>query len=74
MGRGSSQTPIWHGPGSIAESSPLSEGIDKFFCDALVHYNIIPDDNHNIILNTMDSWGGVDKVNPRVEITIKGIK
>ena len=60
--------------GDSPDTRNITNLIDKFFCDALVHYNIIPDDNHNIILNTMDSWGGVDKVNPRVEITIKGIK
>lgn len=60
--------------GARPDTRNITNLIDKFFCDALVHYNIIPDDNHNIILNTMDSWGGVDKINPRVEITIKGIK
>ena len=27
--------------------------VDKFFCDALMHYNCIPDDNDDIILETV---------------------
>jgi len=43
---------------------------EKFFCDALVHYGCIPDDNDNYILATHYRTGGVDKENPRIEITI----
>lgn len=44
--------------------------IDKFLCDALVSYRIIPDDNCNICSGFMDLYGGIDKDNPRVEVYI----
>lgn len=47
--------------------------IDKFLCDALVAYGIIPDDNCNICNGFMDLYGGIDKDNPRVEVYINEI-
>lgn len=41
--------------------------VDKFLCDSLVKYNIIPDDNDNIIISTCGYPTEVDKNNPRVE-------
>lgn len=41
--------------------------VDKFFCDSLVKYNIIPDDNDNIIISNCNYPTEVDKNNPRVE-------
>lgn len=58
--------------GDTPDTRNITNLIDKFFCDSLVHYGIIKDDNHNIIISTKDTWGGVDKNNPRVEITIIG--
>jgi len=43
---------------------------EKFFCDALVHYGCIVDDNDNFIEETRYTTGGVDKNNPRVEVYI----
>jgi hypothetical protein len=45
--------------------------IEKFFCDALTFYGCIPDDNDDYIKATHYLDGGIDKDNPRVEITIK---
>ena len=36
--------------------------VDKFFCDSLVKYNIIPDDNDNIIISTCGYPTEVDKI------------
>lgn len=47
--------------------------IDKFLCDALVAYGIIPDDNCDICNGFMDLYGGIDKDNPRVEAYINEI-
>lgn len=58
--------------GSKPDTRNITNLIDKFFCDSLVYYGVIPDDNHNVITTTIDTWGGVDKDNPRVEITIIG--
>lgn len=44
--------------------------VEKFFCDALVHYGCIPDDNDEYIISTTYTTGDVDKNNPRVDITI----
>lgn len=46
----------------------------KFFQDALVHYNRIPDDNYEYITKVEFLHGEVDKHNPRIEITIKEIQ
>jgi len=45
--------------------------VDKFFCDSLVNYSCIPDDNDEYIGTQTFSFGGLDKNNPRVEILIK---
>jgi hypothetical protein len=44
---------------------------EKFFCDALVEYGCIVDDNDEYIISTSYYTGGVDKVNPRVEIKVE---
>lgn len=44
--------------------------VDKFLCDALQEYKIIPDDNCNICSLFIDKFGGIDKNNPRVEAYI----
>ena len=46
--------------------------VDKFFCDALVKANKIPDDNFKYIKNIQYKFGSIDKLNPRVTVTIKG--
>jgi len=44
--------------------------IDKFFCDALTHYECIPDDTDEFITRQTFETGGVDKNNPRITINI----
>ena len=46
--------------------------VEKFFCDAMVYYGCIPDDNDDHIGSTIYKSLGIDKKNPRVEIFIKG--
>jgi len=53
----------------IDRANPLSIH-EKFFCDALVTYGAIPDDNDNFIVATHYYTGGIDKKNPRVEIIV----
>jgi len=43
----------------------------KFFEDALVEFGRITDDNYLFVVGSTESFGGVDKDNPRVEITIE---
>ena len=42
----------------------------KYFQDALVEMGRIEDDDFTRIVGSSESYGGVDKDNPRVEITI----
>ena len=51
-------------------SNPCSI-IDKFTCDALVKAEIIEDDSFKQIKKVSYIFGGVDKHNPRCELTIK---
>lgn len=44
--------------------------VDKFFSDTLVHAGKLPDDNYHHIPLTLYSYGAVDKLDPRVEVTI----
>lgn len=43
---------------------------DKFFSDTLVSCGKIVDDNFNIVKNINFSYGHVDPLNPRIEVTI----
>ena len=43
---------------------------EKFFCDAMVQYGCLPDDNNLYIEETTYRSGPVDKENPRVEIRV----
>ena len=45
--------------------------VEKFFCDALVELGKLPDDSIEFITSTDNRFGGVDKTNPRVEITLE---
>lgn len=45
--------------------------VEKFFCDALVHYQCIPDDNDKYIKQTIYETGEVCKDDPHVEIHIR---
>lgn len=44
--------------------------VDKFFCDALVSYGVIGDDNYDYLPVIHYEFGGIDRKNPRVEIII----
>jgi len=47
---------------------------EKFFCDALTKSGCIPDDNDNFIEQTLYRTGGINKLNPRVDIIITEIE
>jgi hypothetical protein len=44
--------------------------VEKFFCDTLVKEGVIEDDNDKFISYSLYTTGGVDKHDPRCEITI----
>lgn len=43
---------------------------EKFFCDALVESGCLEDDNDDFLESTHYYSGGIDRINPRVEIKI----
>lgn len=46
--------------------------IEKFFLDALVEHEMLPDDNCEIVTGSYYEFAGYDKINPRVEIEVRG--
>lgn len=44
--------------------------VDKYFSDALPKSGVIDDDHAGIIVSTSAAFGGVDRLNPRVSVTI----
>ena len=54
----------------IMDRSNVLSVVEKFFCDALVHYRVIPDDNDQHIRSTIYSTGGIDRQNPHVKVVM----
>jgi len=61
---------LYRGSNRITDRSNVLSIHEKFFCDALTFYKCIPDDNDEYIEETRYRTGGLDRENPRVEITI----
>ena len=64
------QYTVFLGSQRKTDISNVCSVVDKFFCDALVEFGKLPDDNYNCIKNVKYCFGGIDKLNPRVEIQI----
>lgn len=47
--------------------------VDKYFSDALPKSGVVDDDSTRYIVSTSASWGGVDRTNPRVSVTIVAV-
>lgn len=45
--------------------------VDKFFQDALVEANKLVDDNYTVVPIVVGVHGGIEKDNPRVDVTIE---
>ena len=54
----------------IYDRNNILSVVDKFFCDALVQVGVLPDDCDTYIQYSLYRTGGIDRENPRVEITI----
>lgn len=61
-----------HHPGRLCDTNNVCSVVDKFFQDALVKAQIIPDDNFKYVVGTLFLSGSVDKQNPRVEVFLCG--
>ena len=47
--------------------------VEKYFLDALVELGRIEDDNYQYVIGASYYFGGIDKDNPRCEVTIKEV-
>jgi len=56
-----------------ADVMNFGAAIDKFTCDALKELGVIKDDNFKILPGFRFDFGGIDKENPRCELTIEAI-
>ncbi|QWY83516.1 holliday junction resolvase RusA-like protein [Rhizobium phage RHph_X2_28B] len=62
---------LFMGSQRSADLSNICSVVDKFFCDALVELGKLPDDDYDVISAVDYRFGGVDKNNPRVDVTLK---
>lgn len=65
---------VYKGDNRRCDTGNICSIHQKFFEDTLVELGKLPDDNHNIIVRSVFEWGGVDKLNPGVEIMIEEAK
>lgn len=61
---------LFTGTEQLCDTPNICSIVDKFFSDVLVSCKVIEDDNRKIVLSVHFCWGGVDKFDPRVEVTI----
>ena len=55
------------------DTSNICSIVDKFFSDVLVNCQKIEDDNFKVVLSAVYRYGGFDKGNPHVRVTIKPV-
>lgn len=65
---------LFFGSKRSVDLSNICSIVDKFFCDTLVDNGKLPDDNSDIISEINYRWGGIDKENPRIEVTLSNIE
>ena len=63
---------LYLGRGGRHDTRNVTNLIDKYVCDALVTYGYLEDDTWQYIGKTEDTCIGIDRNNPRVEVTIYG--
>lgn len=61
----------YHGKGQEPDTNNVLSVVDKFFCDTLVNCRLLEDDSHEYLVDTRFRYGGVDRENPRVDVTIR---
>ena len=62
---------IFAASGRRFDLSNILSIVDKFTCDPLVDYGILPDDSWKVIPAIDYRFGGIDKDRPRVELQIQ---
>lgn len=58
----------------LCDLANICSVVDKYFCDSLVYYKRLPDDNYNYIADIQFIFGSIDTENPRVEVEIHPLK
>jgi hypothetical protein len=61
---------LFVGSKQLVDTNNVCSIVDKFFSDVLVNAGKIPDDNCHIVVDTKFAYGGIDKFDPRVEVTV----
>ncbi|MFA6897200.1 MAG: hypothetical protein WCQ96_02865 [Patescibacteria group bacterium] len=61
---------LWRKDKRVGDRANVLSVIEKFFCDALVEYGCLADDNDEFISGQVYETGGIDRDNPHVEIEI----
>ena len=64
---------FWYQDKRIHDLNNSMAVISKFFEDCLTRADIIKDDNYLYVVGSSNSFGGIDKKNPRCCITIEEI-
>jgi len=64
---------LFVGTGHRTDVSNVCAIVDKFFSDVLVTSGRIEDDNYNVVVSVDYRYGGIDKVDPRVEVTVEPV-
>lgn len=61
---------LFTGTEQLVDTNNVCSIVDKFFSDVLVTCKKIQDDNRKIVVGSFFQYGGVDRFDPRVEVTI----
>jgi hypothetical protein len=61
---------LYTGTEQLCDTNNICSIVDKFFSDVLVTCNKIEDDNRKIVVGSFFQYGGVDRTDPRVDVTI----
>lgn len=56
----------------LFDTNNICSIVDKFFSDTLVACKVIPDDNYTVVVDSRFRPGGIDRINPRVDVIIRG--
>lgn len=64
---------LYVGNHQLCDTSNICSIVDKFFSDVLVNEKKIEDDNYTVVLSALYRYGGLDKGNGHVKVTIQPV-
>ena len=59
---------LYPGSARAMDLANVASVTEKFFCDALVELGKIPDDSYKYLIGSCNTFGEIDKINPRMEV------